>query len=303
MKKTTLVIMAAGMGSRFGGPKQITPVGPSGEKIIDYSVYDAIRAGFNEIIFVLSKALKDEFIEVVGKKIEKHISVKYVIQDINNIPEGYSVPEGRVKPWGTGHAILSCIDVLDAPFMIINADDFYGKEPFKILHDYLNTIDESNPTLQLAMAGYKLKNTVTENGSVSRGICTADTDGNLSSIVERTKIFYSDGELYFEENGEKFPVSPESVTSMNCWGMDLRIMKEFEDRFKVFLQNLDNPQKGEFFLPAVVDQLIKENKAFSKVLTTSEKWYGLTYKEDKDEVVKAIKGLTEKGIYPEKLWD
>jgi len=303
MKKTALVIMAAGMGSRFGGPKQITPVGPSGEKIIDYSVYDAKRAGFDEFIFVLNEKIKDDFFEVIGNKLAENVTVKYVIQDLNNLPEGFSVPEGRVKPWGTAHAVLSCKDVIDCPFMVINADDFYGQEGFKVLHDFLvNTTDTDK--LQLAMAGYMLGNTITEQGSVSRGICEADADGYLKSIVERTKIMPKDGKIYFTEDEETYTELPfDAITSLNCWGFDNRILLEFEKQFIDFLKNeVSNPLKSEFFLPTVVDNLIKADKATAKVLKTNDKWYGMTYLEDKETVTTAINEMVEKGIYPEKLW-
>lgn len=303
MKKTALVIMAAGMGSRFGGPKQITPVGPSGEKIIDYSVYDAKRAGFDEFIFVLNERIKDDFFEAIGNKLAENVTVKYVIQDLNNLPEGFSVPEGRVKPWGTGHAVLSCKDVIDCPFMVINADDFYGQEGFRVLHDFLVNINYDSK-LQLAMAGYKLGNTITEQGSVSRGICEADADGYLQSIVERTKIMPKDGKIYFTEDEENYTELPfDAITSLNCWAFDNRILPEFEKQFIDFLKNeVSNPLKSEFFLPTVVDNLIKADKATAKVLKTNDKWYGMTYMEDKETVTSAIEGMVEQGIYPKKLW-
>ena len=303
MKKTALVIMAAGMGSRFGGPKQITPVGPSGEKIIDYSVYDAKRAGFDEFIFVLNERIKDDFFEAIGNKLAENVTVKYVIQDLNNLPEGFSVPEGRVKPWGTGHAVLSCKDVIDCPFMVINADDFYGQEGFRVLHDFLVNINDDSK-LQLAMAGYKLGNTITEQGSVSRGICEADADGYLQSIVERTKIMPKDGKIYFTEDEENYNELPfDAITSLNCWAFDNRILPEFEKQFIDFLKNeVSNPLKSEFFLPTVVDNLIKADKATAKVLKTNDKWYGMTYMEDKETVTSAIEEMVEQGIYPKKLW-
>jgi len=306
MKKTTLVIMAAGMGSRFGGPKQITPVGPSGEKIIDYSVFDAKRAGFDEVVFILNQKIKDDFIEAIGKKVEKHISVKYVIQDIKNIPQGFSVPKDRVKPWGTGHAVLSAKDVIDAPFMVINADDYYGIECFKVLHDFLVNIDKKSEKLELSMAGYMLGNTITESGSVSRGICTTDENGFLDSITERTKIIKEGERIAFtEDDGETFTDLPfDSITSLNCWAFDNRILSEFETQFVEFLSEIHkNPLKAEFFLPTVVDNLVKREKATVKVLSTKDKWYGMTYAEDKQTVIDAIGDMVKKGIYPEKLWD
>ena len=306
MKKTALVIMAAGMGSRFGGPKQITPVGPSDEKIIDYSVFDAKRAGFNEVIFIVNKKIENDFKECIGNKISQYIPVKYVIQDLNNIPLGCSVPEGRVKPWGTGHAILSCKDVIDCPFMVLNADDFYGNQCFQILHDFLVNIDDNDDNIQLAMAGYKLGNTITENGSVSRGICTTDSDNNLATIIERTDIRNIDGDIKFtEDGGETFhPLSYDDITSLNCWAFDNRALPEFEKQFIEFFQaGFANPLKSEFFLPSVVNNMIVSGKATAKVLETNDKWYGMTYSEDRIIVMNAIKDMVKKGIYPEKLWD
>ena len=306
MKKTTLVIMAAGMGSRFGGPKQITPVGPSGEKIIDYSVYDAKRAGFDEVVFILNEKIKDDFVECIGSKVEKHISVKYVMQDLNNIPAGFSIPEGRVKPWGTGHAVLCCENVVDSPFMVINADDYYGTECFKVLHDFLVNIDKNGEKLQLAMAGYRLGNTITESGSVSRGICTTDSNGYLNSITERTKIHKNGDSISFtEDDGKTFEELPfDSVTSLNCWAFDNRILPEFSKQFKDFLSaRHDNPLKAEFFLPSVVDNLVNSGKATVKVLNTNDKWYGMTYAEDKQTVINAIADMVKKGIYPENIWE
>ncbi len=306
MKKTTLVIMAAGMGSRFGGPKQITPVGPSGEKIIDYSVFDAKRAGFNEVVFILNKNIKEDFIECFGKNIEKQISVKYVIQDLQNIPDGFSVPEGREKPWGTGHAVLSAKDAIDAPFMVINADDYYGRECFSVLHDFLVNIDVNSSKLELSMAGYKLGNTITESGSVSRGICETDENGFLSSITERTKIYKTGDRIAFtEDDGETFTdLSFDTIASLNCWAFDNKILPEFESQFVEFLSaEHPNPLKAEFFLPTVVDNLVKADKASVKVLSTNDKWYGMTYAEDRQTVIDAIKDMVAEGIYPEKLWN
>ena len=303
MKKTALVIMAAGMGSRFGGPKQITPVGPCGEKIIDYSVYDAKRAGFNEFIFVLNERIKEDFFEAIGNKLAENVTVKYVIQDLNNLPDGFTVPKGRVKPWGTGQAVLSCKDVIDCPFMVINADDFYGQEGFKVLHDFLVNIEDTDK-LQLAMAGYKLGNTITEQGSVSRGICVEDENSYLESITERTKIMPKDGKIYFTEDEEAYTELPfDSITSLNCWAFDNKILPEFESQFVDFLQNeVSDPLKSEFFLPTVVNNLIKANKATVKVLKTNDKWYGMTYMEDKETVTNAISDMVAEGIYPDKLW-
>lgn len=303
MKKTTLVIMAAGMGSRFGGPKQIAPVGPCGEKIIDYSVFDAIRAGFNEVIFVLSDAIEKDFKECIGDRVSKHIPVKYAIQRLSDLPNGYSVPEGRTKPWGTGQAVLVCKDLIDAPFTVINADDFYGRHGFEMLHDFLVNIDESD-RYKIAMAGYHLCNTITDKGSVSRGICEVSDKGKLLSITERTKIYTKDDGICFLEDDREEKLADNAVTSMNCWAFDHRVLPEFEKEFVRFLENLgDNPLKAEFFLPSVVNDLVAADKAEVSVRITPDKWYGLTYAADREDVVKALAQLTKEGVYPENLWN
>ena len=303
MKKTTLVIMAAGMGSRFGGPKQITPVGPCGEKIIDYSVFDAIRAGFNEVIFVLNDAIENDFKECIGNKVSKHIPVKYVIQRLIDLPNGYTVPKDRKKPWGTGQAVLACKDYIDAPFMVINADDFYGRHGFQMLHDFLVNIDESG-CYKIAMAGYNLCNTITDKGSVSRGICEVSTDGKLLSITERTKIYMKDKGIYFSENDSEEKLANDAVTSLNCWAFDNRMLSELESEFASFLDNIgDNPLKAEFFLPTVVNDLVSAGKAEVTVKITPDKWYGMTYAADRDEVAKALSQMTDEGVYPKNLWN
>ena len=305
MEKTSLVIMAAGAGSRFGGPKQITPVGPSGEKIIDYSVFDAIRAGFNEIIFVVSEQMAEDFKEAVGDRVAERIPVKYAVQRLDDIPENFSVPDGRTKPWGTGHAIYACRDILDCPFMVINADDFYGRESFSVLHDFLVNIDKDAQQMQFAMAGYKLENTLPKIGTVSRGICETDENGNLKSIEELTKISFRHGGICYTEDDEYYSeLSPKAVTSLNCWAFDNRILEQLGWRFAEFLDyhNGDGNLKCEFFLPTVVNDLINEREATVKVITTHEKWYGMTYKEDKETVSNAINKMIENGKYPQKLW-
>ena len=291
--KTTLIVMAAGMGSRFGGPKQITPVGPSGEKIIDYSVFDARRAGFDEVVFVISPAIEKDFKEAVGQKIETEMPTKYVLQQ---------TPPTRKKPWGTGHAVLSCKEVVHHPFMVINADDFYGRESFRLLHDYLTEAKETD-RLYAAMAGYRLGHTVTENGSVSRGVCEVDGNGRLLSITERTKIVSDNGELYDIGEGVKVPLTADTIVSLNCWAFDARFMRELEVQFSEFVRDPSiDPQKTEFYLPSAVDRLITENRADVHVLPTSEKWYGMTYAQDRQTVSDAIGEMVKKGIYPEKLW-
>ena len=304
MNKATLVIMAAGMGSRYGGLKQIDPVGKNGEIILDYSVYDAIEAGFDRVIFVIKHEIEEDFKSVMQGKFEDKIKVEYAYQDINNLPEGYSVPEGRVKPWGTGHAVFSCKDMIDGPFAVINADDYYGKETFKLIYNEITREKAPSDKYEFCMVGFKVENTLTENGHVARGVCQTDAAGYLTDIVERTKIAKKDGKIMFTEDEENWTEIPEgSTVSMNCWGFTKEMMTELGARFEGFLdKNKDNMLKCEYFLPFVVDDLLKEGKATVKVLATTEKWYGVTYKEDKEIVVAALREKLDKGIYPEKLW-
>ena len=307
MKKPTLVIMAAGMGSRYGGLKQIDPIDPQGHIIMDYSIYDAVQAGFGKVVFIIKKENEADFRESIGNRMEKRIPVEYVFQDLHNLPEGFEVPEGRVKPWGTGHAVLSCLPVVDGPFAVINADDYYGQEAFQLIHDFLvNTKDGEK--YQYAMVGYLLKNTLTENGHVARGVCETDADGYLMGIQERTHIEKRpDGTTaYTEDDGATWTVIPEgSTVSMNMWGFSASLLKELKERFPAFLDEAmkANPLKGEYFLPSVVSELLAENKADVKVLKSLDKWYGVTYKEDKPVVVNAICKLKAEGKYPEKLWE
>lgn len=305
MSKATLVIMAAGMGSRYGGLKQIDPIGPNGEIIIDYSVYDAIKAGFDKVIFVITKKIEEDFKAIIGNKLEGKIEIDYAFQDINDLPEGFTVPEGRVKPWGTGHAVLSCKDKIDGPFAVINADDYYGRETFKLIFDQITAPQAETGKYNFCMVGFKVENTLTENGHVARGVCEKDENGYLSDIVERTKIALKDGKIMFTEDDEQTwtEIKKGTTVSMNCWGFTADMMKELENRFPVFLQNnKDNALKCEYFLPFVVDDLLKEGKATVKVLSTSEKWYGVTYKADREAVVAAIKDKVENGFYPANIW-
>ena len=304
MYKATLIIMAAGMGSRYGGLKQIDPIGENGEIILHYSVYDAIEAGFDRVIFVIKHEIEEDFKAVIEGRFENRIKVEYAFQDINNLPEGYSVPEGRVKPWGTGHAVLSCKDMIDGPFAVINADDYYGKETFRLVYDEITKAKKNTDKYEFCMVGFKVENTLTENGHVARGVCQTDSAGYLTDIVERTKIAKIDGRIMFTEDGESWTEIPEgSTVSMNCWGFTKEMMTELGARFEGFLQkNKDNLLKCEYFLPFVVDDLLKEGKATVKVLSTKEKWYGVTYKEDKEIVVSALKQKVIDGIYPEKIW-
>ncbi len=306
MKKPILVVMAAGMGSRYGGLKQIDPVGQHGEVIIDYSLFDARRAGFETVVFIIKHEIEKEFKEAIGNRMEKHMEVRYAFQQLDNLPKGYSVPEGRTKPWGTSHAILSAADVIDGPFAVINADDYYGPEAFKVIYDYLST-HQDDAVYEYSMVGYLLKNTVTENGHVARGVCVTDSEGYLASVTERTKIATYEGGIHFtEDDGETWTdVDGDTIVSMNLWGFTESFVREAKARFAKFLDKalVENPLKGEYFLPSVVSELIGEGKARVKVLHSTDKWYGVTYKEDKPVVVQAIADKTAAGVYPEKLWE
>jgi NDP-sugar pyrophosphorylase family protein len=305
MKKPVLVIMAAGMGSRYGGLKQMDPVDENGHIIMDFSIYDAIRAGFEKVVFIIKKENEALFKECVGDRVAKKMQVEYVFQDLHNLPEGYIVPEGREKPWGTGHAVLSCLSAVDGPFAVINADDYYGREAFQIIYDFLTT-HQDDEKYQYTMVGYYLKNTLTENGHVARGVCIADEEGKLTGITERTRIEkHAAGPAYTEDDGETWTKLPEdTIVSMNMWGFTSSILQELNNRFARFLEeNLrKNPLKCEYFLPFVVDELLKENKAEVTVLKSPDRWYGVTYKEDKPVVVEAIKNMRSAGLYPQGNW-
>ena len=301
MKNPELVIMAAGMGSRYGGLKQIDKVDEQGHIIIDFSIYDAIKAGFRDVTFIIKHEIEKDFREVMDAHLAgKDINVKYVFQEVDMLPEGFSVPEGRVKPWGTAHALLCALGTVDAPFAVINADDYYGANAFKRIYDFLkNSTDDSK--YHYAMVGYRIKNTVTEQGTVSRGVCKYE-DGILTEITERTKIgIRADGTIYYTEDGTDFDLDPETLVSMNLWGLTPSYLKECAKRFPKFLEeNLPkNPLKCEFFLPGVVSDLITEGLADVRVLDNEDKWYGVTYKEDKAAVVEAFRALKAAGVYPE----
>ena len=305
MKKPVLVIMAAGMGSRYGGLKQIDPIDEQGHIIMDFSIFDAKRAGFEKVVFIIKKENEADFRETVGKRIENQMEVAYAFQDIHNIPEGFEVPEGRVKPWGTAHAVLSSIDEVDGPFAVINADDYYGKDAFQKIYDYLST-HEDDEMYRYTMVGYQLENTLTENGYVSRGVCCTNEAGELVSVTERTRIEKKgDGAAYTEDGGETWTELPKgSIVSMNMWGFTASMLKEIQNSFSAFLEEglKVNPMKCEYYLPSVVSNLLAEKKATVAVLTSNDKWYGVTYKEDKPFVQAAIQGLKDSGLYPEKLW-
>jgi len=298
--KPSLVIMAAGMGSRYGGLKQIDKIDEDGHIIIDFSIYDALKAGFGKVIFIIKKEIEKEFKESVGNRIEKIANVEYVYQELDKLPAGYEVPEGRVKPWGTEHAIWCCKDVLKESFAVINADDYYGSQAFEMMYKAL-TEDTKPDTYH--MVGYVLANTLTENGTVSRGVCEVNEDGKLEKIVERTKIKKDgDGAAFSEDGGETWQsIAADSIVSMNLWGFDTTIMEELDKDLIHFLdtQAKENPLKSESFLPSFVQQMLTDGKAQVEVLKTEDKWFGVTYKEDKEKVINAIKQLKAEGVYPE----
>lgn len=305
MNKPVLVIMAAGMGSRYGGLKQIDPVDEQGNKIIDFSIYDAVRAGFEKVIFIIKKENEQDFRSCIGDNVKRHIQVEYVYQEMTNIPAGFSVPEGRVKPWGTAHAILSCKGAVDGPFAVINADDFYGREAFQVIYNYLST-NKDDEKHRYAMVGYALGNTLTENGSVSRGICTKNEEDCLTDIIERTKIVKTTGGAAYTEDGVHYiDISPDSIASMNMWGFTKSFLHEAELSFAQFFKREvpGNPLKAECYLPFVVDELLKAGKATVRVLESGDRWFGVTYKEDKPFVQASIAKLKESGAYPKVLWE
>ena len=303
MKEPVLVIMAAGMGSRYGGLKQIDPVDEHGNLIIDFSIYDALKAGFKKVVFIIKHEIEADFREVIGDRISAYVDTEYVYQEVDALPAGFSVPEGRVKPWGTAHAVLCCKGVVNAPFAVINADDYYGSHAFQMIYDYLCQARDDEK-YRYAMVGYILENTLTENGHVARGVCTTE-DGFLTDIHERTRIEKRPGGPAYTEDGETWVDIPQgSIVSMNLWGFSESILGELEQRFAGFLEeNLPaNPAKCEYFLPSVVDSLLKEGKATVRVLPSQDKWYGVTYRPDHEIVVEAVKQFKRDGLYPEILW-
>ena len=301
MKNPALVIMAAGMGSRFGGPKQITPVDDRGHIIIDFSLYDAWRAGFRKAVFVIKKEMEAEFRARIGDKIAPFFDVRYVYQTLDTLPAGYTVPEGRVKPWGTGHAVACAASEISEPFAVINADDYYGAGAFREIYDFLA---QDRSDREHAMVGYRLRNTVTEYGHVARGVCQIE-DGYLTGVVERTHIEKRGSDAAYTEDGETFyPLSGDTIVSMNLWGFSERIMQELWARFPAFLEKTmkENPMKGEFFLPAVANAQIQEGLGTVRVLSTDCVWHGVTYREDLASVKQAIADLRADGVYPDFLW-
>lgn len=303
--KPALIVMAAGMGSRYGGLKQIDPISDEGEIILDFSLYDAMMAGFEEIVFIIKKENEQDFRALIDERSGKHLKIHYAFQDISDIPEGCEIPEGREKPWGTGHAVLAARKLIDTPFAVINADDYYGAGAFQTMYDFLENAKDDDK-YRYSMVGYRLDKTLTENGHVARGICTVDEKHELVSVVERTKIMRrGDAVAFTEDDGETWTeVAGDTIVSMNFWGFTKSMMSELENNFPRFFETsvVENPLKAEYFLPGVVSGLLAEDKATVKVLTSQDKWYGVTYKEDKQGVVNALRSMKDKGLYPEILW-
>ena len=305
MAKPTLVIMAAGMGSRFGGLKQIEPVSGKDEIILDFSLFDAMRAGFDRAVIIIKRENEADFRRLIDHKAGQHMKIEYAYQDINDIPEGFAIPEGRTKPWGTAHAVLAARHLVDGNFCVINSDDYYGPEAFKLMYDFLEAASDED-VYNYCMVGYQVQNTLTENGHVSRGVCSVNEVGFLADIVERTKIMWHEGKIcYTEDDGQTWTEVAEGTTvSMNFWGFTPSILREMEAGLPAFLADAlaNNPQKGEYLLPKCVDELIKAGRAQARVLTSHDRWYGVTYKEDKESVVASLQALMDKGLYPEVLW-
>ena len=302
MNQVTLLVLAAGMGSRYGGLKQLDPVGPNGETVIDYSVFDAIRAGFSKVVFVIREDFSKEFRARVGNRFVDKIVVEYAYQDINELPTGFNVPEGRIKPWGTGHAILAASKVVNEPFAVINADDFYGKDAYARICNYLAEVVDKYEGSAYSMVGYPLQNTLSENGSVSRGLCTINSLGQLESVKELTKIVKTeDGPVNMSEDGETAILDGEAIVSMNMWGFTPDVFDHLDKMFKDFLEKNLSESGSEFYIPFAVDSLISEKKASVDVLKTTSNWFGVTYQEDKDYVQKSIQSLIRSGEYPSSL--
>lgn len=305
MADTTLVIMAAGIGSRFGGGiKQLEPVGPNGEIIMDYSIYDALKAGFNKVVFIIRKDLEADFREVIGNRIDRVCRTAYAFQEKEDLPQGFTCPPDRKKPWGTGQAVLSCKDLVHEPFVVVNADDYYGREAFMRMHDYLVRAKDGEP-LDCCMAGFILKNTLSENGGVTRGICSVTAQNQLLKVVETHNIVKTtDGAAVQAEDGTQTPLNPEAYVSMNMWGLTPTFFDALQNGFVRFLANLpENDVKSEYLLPTIVDGLLQQKRATVKVLETNDKWFGVTYRADKQVVVDSVRALVAQGVYPEKLFD
>ena len=307
MGKTTLVVMAAGIGSRFGGGiKQLEPVGPSGEIIMDYSVHDAMEAGFDKVVFIIRKDLEKDFREIIGNRMEKLIETAYAFQEIDHLPEGFTKPEGRTKPWGTGQAILCCKELVSEPFAVINADDYYGKEAFVKVHDYLAGAGKQKDPMEFCMAGFRLGNTLSEHGGVTRGICSVDENQHLTKVTETKNIVRTtDGAAVEEADKTLTPLDPSCPVSMNMWGFTPELFPVLEKGFSDFLEHLNpvDEMKGEYLIPTIVDRLIQQRRANVMVLESRDKWFGVTYKEDKPTVIRSFKKLIDAGVYKEKLFD
>ncbi|WP_320916141.1 sugar phosphate nucleotidyltransferase [Enterocloster bolteae] len=306
MKNTALVIMAAGIGSRFGGGiKQLEPVGPNGEIIMDYSIHDAMEAGFNKVIFIIRRDLEKDFKEIIGHRIEKLLPVEYAYQELEDLPAGYEVTPGRTKPWGTGQAVLSVKGMVDGPFLVINADDYYGREGFRRIHDYMaEHMDSQSEIYDICMGGFVLSNTLSDNGTVTRGVCQVDEEGYLTNVTETYNIqMKEDGLHATDESGAPVTISPSQPVSMNMWGLPASFVQELEKGFPVFLDSLkEGDIKSEYLLPKIIDNLVQNKKARVTVLDTPDKWFGVTYREDKQAVADAIRGLIQSGVYKEKLF-
>jgi hypothetical protein len=306
VEKPALVILAAGMGSRYGGLKQIDPVGENGELIIDYSIYDAIKAGFGKVVFIITRAMKDDFMEVIGNRIAKYVATEYAYQSLDDLPAGYSLPSGRVKPWGTAQAVLSAKSVVRGPFAAINADDFYGASAFRTIYDWLSRPRMENGKMHFAMVGYRIENTVSDHGSVTRGICEADQYGYLTSIAERASVErYGRGARFSEDKGLTWTeIPPGTLVSMNFWGLHGGFCEAAERDFRLFLdENLpENPMKCEYLLPSEIGRQLAGGSCDVKVLESPDTWHGVTYREDRPEVMKAIEELHKRGVYPKPLW-
>lgn len=300
-----LVVMAAGIGSRYGGLKQIEPVGPNGEIILDYSVFDALRAGFKKVTFVINRKIEYDFKSRIQKTIEPHLETEYIFQDIHNLPPAFILPPGRTKPWGTAHAVLGCNEVVNNSFVVINADDFYGRAAYQLLFNYLKQTSARKETDHFCMAGYILKKTLSKSGYVSRGICEVDQDGYLTAVHEKSHLKMTDGFVQSGEKGNEWnSISPDSVVSMNMWGFTPLIFKYLKEGFNQFLdKNKDNLEKAEYYLPELINKLLIDEKVRVKVLPTKELWYGITFKSDKGRIEEAVQNFIKQDIYPEKLWD
>ncbi len=305
MQEPTLVIMAAGMGSRYGGLKQIDPMTSEGEIIMDFSLYDAMMAGFQKVIFVIKEEMEEDFRALMDPRAGKYLDLRYAFQKIDDLPEGFAVPEGREKPWGTGHAVMACRDLLDGPFAVINADDFYGPAAFQTIYQFLAEQDTPDGD-RFCMVAYRLRNTITENGHVARGVCAVSESGLLEHVVERKKIQRVDGVIsYTEDDGATWiPLEEDTPVSMNFWGYTLKMMEKLVDGFPAFLEETlqSDPVKGEYLIPAVTDQMIQSGEASVRVLYSDDLWHGVTYQADKEDVMAALQSMKDRGLYPEKLW-